>query len=99
MCSGHFAFDVYLALDRRGNGLDKKGIEPACVLVFPCLDGTLLDWCDFHKRRTSAPPELHHIAWSMLSGIAHVHTHGITHMDIKLDNVLLGVGFCEDFEE
>ncbi len=65
---------------------------PVGALIFPPMATLLQEGCGLDVNRALAPPELRHIAWSMLLDIAHLHSHNIVHMDLKPGSALPGVG-------
>ena len=67
----------------------------AIALIYPYMDSTLRTWC-LPARRSLAPQEYRHIAWSMLMGIMHLHFHELVHSDLTPCSVQInGQGFCE----
>lgn len=81
-------FDVALIAQKNGGGT-------AIALIYPYMDSTLLTWC-LPARRSLAPQEYRHIAWSMLMGIMHLHSHELVHSNLTPCSVLIsGEGFGE----
>ena len=73
----------------------KEGGTVGIALVFPCVDFALRTWCQAGCRAFD-PQELRHIAWDMMLGITHLHSHGVVQGEINPDTVLLkGSGFRE----
>ena len=80
-------FDVALIAQNEGG--------TAIALIYPYMDSTLRTWC-LPARRSLAPQEYRHIAWSMLMGIMHLHFHELVHSDLTPCSVQInGQGFGE----
>ncbi len=60
----------------------QRGGTAAITIIFPCMGCALRSWCQ-PGCHPLAPQELRHIAWSMLLGIAHLHSHGFVHSEIN----------------
>ena len=73
----------------------QDGGTAAIALIYPYMDCALPSWCQPGFRQL-AQQEFHHIAWSMVLGIAYLHKQGLVHSEINPDNVpLKGSGIWE----
>lgn len=64
-------------------------------IVFECMEGNLYQLIKSRKGLPMAPGLVASLAEQMFRGIAHVHSHGFFHRDMKPENVLvttLGLG-------
>jgi eukaryotic-like serine/threonine-protein kinase len=61
--------------------------EPRPVVIMETLSGATLDHLIEHDRPLSGA-ELAHLGSHMASGLAHLHAHGIVHLDLKPSNVI-----------
>ena len=60
------------------------------VVLEPCLGGDLIDVTERHRRNRTwfSPDQIESIALSILHGLRDMHSLGVVHRDLKLDNLL-----------
>ncbi|CAM6027546.1 unnamed protein product [Sphagnum balticum] len=71
--------------------IDKNG-KPLLYLVFEYLDTDLKKYIDAHGRGTKNPLPTNIIKsfmYQLCKGVAHCHSHGVMHRDLKLQNLLV----------
>ncbi|KAK1322551.1 Cyclin-dependent kinase B1-1 [Acorus calamus] len=72
--------------------IDKNG-KPLLYLVFEYLDTDLKKFIDSHRRglnpRPLQPSVIQSFLYQLCKGVAHCHSHGVLHRDLKPQNLLV----------
>lgn len=73
--------------------VDNKHGKPLLYLVFEYLDTDLKKFIDSHRKgpnpRPLPPSLVQSFLFQMLKGVAHCHSHGVLHRDLKPQNLLV----------
>eukprot|EP00291_Cryptomonas_curvata_P005911 CAMPEP_0172201748 /NCGR_PEP_ID=MMETSP1050-20130122/30205_1 /TAXON_ID=233186 /ORGANISM="Cryptomonas curvata, Strain CCAP979/52" /LENGTH=735 /DNA_ID=CAMNT_0012879495 /DNA_START=41 /DNA_END=2245 /DNA_ORIENTATION=+ len=82
--------DVWLHRDNPASPF-KPPVTEVCLMMEFCGGGDLFDRLETERARPGGVPERSLMAWAaqIADGVAFIHSKGITHCDLKLENIFL----------
>lgn len=69
--------------------LDVEHGENRLYLAFEFVEQDLKKFMDKHRKKVFKPAFVQKIAYQLLSGLDHCHSHGVIHRDLKPGNILI----------